>query len=133
MQFVSDQENHAADSAYQQQYSAVKEAYPSLDLQQSDPETGQTLEYKILSFARENGLTNFEHATRLFANEQIMNSERERIREEVLQDLQKNRRLGVMGVSNEPTHPTSQADVRKMSQSEIMDAAANDPELWGET
>jgi len=53
------------DKAYQAELQAIQKQYPKVDLSTPD-ESGKSLEYKVLEYARENGIKKFQTAFRDF-------------------------------------------------------------------
>lgn len=107
------------DSAYQKEFEELKTAYPQIDFATPDDQ-GKSLEYKVLEYAQENGIRKFTTAFRDFYHDDLMKMREESAKEKVVRDKQKNSKLGILGITQQPTRKSSD-DVRGKSWDQLAD------------
>lgn len=105
------------DQAYMKEFEAVKTAYPQVDFVTPD-ESGKSLEYKVLEYATQNGITKFTTAFRDFYHDELMKMREEQGKEKVVKDKQGNKIKGILGISSQPTRKTSD-DVKGKSYGDL--------------
>lgn len=95
------------DSAYLNQLEQIKKTYPTVDLITPDPMTGKSLEYKVLEFANEKGIKDFDVAFKAFYHDELMRMREESAKEKLAQDKISKSKLGILGISSTPTKKIS--------------------------
>jgi hypothetical protein len=95
------QKKQAEDAQLSEQIQSIRKNYANLDWEGRD-ESGHNLEMRVLKFAHENGLRNFDHAFRLFNHENLLKLAEERGKEAVAKDIQKKSKLGLLGQTPTP-------------------------------
>lgn len=94
------------DTKYMDELGAIQKQYPKIDLMTPDA-TGKSLEYKVLEYARDNGIRNFKTAFRDFYHDELVKLSAEEAKEKVISDKQSKSKLGILGVSTTPTKRVS--------------------------
>jgi hypothetical protein len=114
------QQVHAAreDEAYMKESGSIRAKYPQIDFDTPD-ETGKSLEYKVLEYATQNGITKFTTAFRDFYHDELVKISAEQAKESVAKDKQKNTKLGILGITNAPTKRSSD-DVKGKSYNDLV-------------
>lgn len=121
--FMTSQVQAEEDKAYMNQLRDIQEKYPDVDLKASNPDTGQTLEHQVLKYCNENGINDFSVGFKAFNHDRGIAAAKEAAKKEVLEELQKNRKAGIMGITNTPTQPANETDLSKLSGDELVQAA----------
>lgn len=112
-EFVRAQE----DQAYQSELENLKKMYPKIDLHSPD-ESGKSLEYKVLEYARDNGIKKLTTAFKDFYFDELVKLKEEEAKEKVVQDKQSKSKLGILGISPTPTKRVS-SDVKGKSYNDL--------------
>ena len=102
---------------YTKEFETIKTQYPQLDFSTPD-ESGKTLEYQVLEHAESNGIKKFTTAFRDLLHDKLKSIHEEGGKEKVIQDKQRNTKLGVLNVSAQPTKQ-SFANVKGMTHDQI--------------
>lgn len=106
------------DSLLDQHISATKQQYPDIDFSVTDPESGMSLEMRVLQHAAQNGINNFGASFRDFYHEQLINRAVMKAREDVAKGVQQNHRQGFLARSENPlVHNKQVAQTRAPSGS----------------
>ena len=114
------------DSALDQSIKSTREAFPSIDFDKSDPETGKTLEWQVLEFAHQEGMNDFNKAFKVFYHDNLIKSQIEQEKAKWAKEQEGNRRKGVLGdVPTKKANP-KQADFNKASWDQVAEMAARD-------
>jgi hypothetical protein len=133
-QFMSDvrQQQAAAqqaaqDAALADEINGIRKSYPDIDFTHTDPETGESLEVRVLRHAQENRIHNFEAAFKHYYFDKLMERNVMRAREDVAKTMQKNQKNGFLAQSNVPLmNQNNQPDLRRLSYHQLMDVAATE-------
>lgn len=104
---------------------SIRTQYKDIDFDRTDPETGKSLEYQVLEFMTQNGVTNFQHAFKAFYHDNLVKREIERQKEAEQKALIDKKKKGIV---DEKTVPGSrkQVDTRNMSWDQLAQLAAKD-------
>jgi hypothetical protein len=87
------------DLALKQQIDTVVKEYPDIDFSRTDPETGESLEFKVIEHAQANGIRNFRAAFRDFYHSELHNRAVTKAKEEAAKTIQERNREGFVGES----------------------------------
>jgi hypothetical protein len=120
-EFISKQKQSLEDKAYWDEVASVQKEFDKLDLSQAD-ENGETLEYKVLKHAKENGINSFRVAFRDYFWDKAKEIQSQKAKEEHVKTIQDKRKTGILGVTDKPTRQ-SEPNIRMMSDREIEEAA----------
>lgn len=104
---------------------SIRSQYKDIDFDRTDPETGKSLEYQVLEFMTQSGMTNFQHAFKAFYHDNLVKREIERQKEAEQKALIDKKKKGIV---DEKTVPGSrkQVDTRNMSWDQLAQLAAKD-------
>jgi len=117
----TNQKHRAAqeDNAYMQSFEEIKKAYADIDFVTLD-ESGKNLEYKVLEHAINNGIKDFKTAFRDYYHDELMKRAEAKAKESVTKEKQKQTKLGILGVTTQPTK-MSTANIRSKSYENLAD------------
>lgn len=96
------QQRASEDSALNSEIKSIRERYPDTDFDLAD-ETGKSLEYRILEHAAQNGIKSFKTAFHDFYHDHLIKMREDKAKESVLREQQKNKKAGIIGVTDAPT------------------------------
>lgn len=120
------QKQQAEDDALGKEIDQVKDQYKDLDWASAD-ETGKTLEMKVLEYADQNSIPSFRAAFSDFYLPKLLSRERERGKQEAAKRVQKNSKLGIIGIS--PTPKNSQkVDHSQLNYNQLAEMALAETE-----
>lgn len=105
------------DSALVEQINTIKKDFPNVDLASVDS-AGRSLEYRVLEYAKNNGIRSFTTAFRDFYHDELKKNYEAAGREAVMKEKQQNTKLGVLGITRDSTRKNSK-DSRSMSMDDI--------------
>lgn len=105
--FVESVKAERADQAYSQAVDKVKQAYPDIDFSQTDPDTGRTLEQRVLAYAQENSIGRFEPAFKAYYADKLVEQARLQAKEQLAGDMKQRAKAGILGISQAPTKGNS--------------------------
>jgi hypothetical protein len=133
-QFMSEMKQQQAnarqaeqDAALAQEIQNIQKQYSDVDFSHTDPETGETLERRVLRHAQENRIFNFGAAFKDFYFDKLMERNVTRAKEEVAKTMQQKTKSGFLAQSPTPLMQNGQApNVRGMSYHQLMDLAATE-------
>lgn len=115
------------DMALAQEIQGIQKAYPDIDFSHTDPETGESLEARVLRHAQERRIYNFSAAFKDFYFDKLMERNVTRAKEEVAKTMQQKAKSGFLAQSPTPLMQQGQApNVRGMSYHQLMDIAATE-------
>jgi hypothetical protein len=89
------------DELYLNTLNEVKNEYPEINFDKPSLEDGQTLEFKVLKYASENGIKNFKTAFKDFYFDEIVKLREQKVKENIAKETQKRTKLG-LSVSDTP-------------------------------
>lgn len=96
------QQRASEDTALNSEIKSIRERYPDTDFDLAD-ETGKSLEYRILEHAASNGIKSFKTAFHDFYHDHLIKMREDKAKESVLREQQKNKKAGIIGVTDAPT------------------------------
>jgi len=100
--FMENYQRAEEDAQLNKEIEAVKSQYPNLDFHTTDPNTGKSLEFKVLEHAKQNGISNFRAAFRDFYHDHLVVQAEERAKETVASTIQAQNKAGFIGESPTP-------------------------------
>jgi hypothetical protein len=92
------------DQALDQEIKETRAAFPSIDFDKSDPETGKTLTWQVMEFANERGM-GFQDAFKVFYHDKLLSSKMEEEKARWADEQKANSKKGIIG-----NMPTSKKD-----------------------
>lgn len=102
------QQQTAEDTALTSEIKSIREKYQDLDFDLSD-ESGKSLEYRVLEHAAQNGIASFKTAFHDFYHDHLIKMREDKAKEGVVREQQRQRKAGIIGVSDVPTKGLNQA------------------------
>lgn len=90
------------DKALDSEIESVRKAYPDLDLEIAE-EDGRTPMFKVLEFANQNGIKNFETAFKALYHDKLLQRAETKALEKITKERQKATKLGLLGKTPTPT------------------------------
>jgi len=108
-------DQQAEDRRLEGEVQSIRKAYPDIDFDTTDPETGKSLEYSVLEFQIQNGLGSFDQAFKAFYHDKLVDRAVMREKEQLLREHQKNSKAGI--VRSRSTSPGF--DVTKSSYDQL--------------
>lgn len=110
----------AEDQALDQQIQSLRDKYKDLDWDTPD-DNGKPLEYKVLEYAQETGIKNFDAAFKAFYHDELVSRAETMAKQNVSKDIQTKTKLGILGSSPTPKRGVQPVkDVNKKSYEDIM-------------
>lgn len=107
------------DRKYDTELNEIREAYPGVDFDKLD-EQGESLEYKVLKHANENGIQSFRTAFRDFYHDDLMKMSQTKAKEQFARDSQQIKKYG-LSQSTEPTvKPQINGSVKSKSYDDLV-------------
>lgn len=91
------------DRAYQTEFTEIQKKYPKVDFVSPDPQTGKSLEYRVIEFAQENGIRKFDTAFKAYHSDELIRLAEEQAKEKLVSEKQSKTKLGILGISSTPT------------------------------
>jgi len=125
--FVGQARQAQEDQTYAQEVKSVQEAYPYIDLSQTN-EAGESVEHQVLRHARENGIGSFRAAFRDYKHDQIVAHASTAADEARQAAVQQQRRQGIIGVTPTSQKADGPVDHRRYTDAQLMEMAVNDLE-----
>lgn len=95
------QEQSRQDEALSAEIESIREKYPNIDLNARD-ESGQTLEYRVMAHAQEQGISTFRAAFRDYLHDQLIESAKANAQTAQAKAGEHEKRQGVLGRSPTP-------------------------------
>lgn len=114
------------DRLLENQISEVKKAYPDIDLEASDPETGKTLEHQVLEFGIDKGIKDFDAAFKVFYHDKLVARQVERAKSDVSKKIQLNSKAGILGYNPTPSTKKTAPNMNGLNYDQITDMAAKE-------
>ncbi len=113
------------DQALDTEISEIRKSHPNIDLNAVDPETGRTLEWKVLNHANENGIQSFKAAFRDLFHDKLVEEAKAQGRVAIAKEKEAAAKKGLLGTTSTPTKGQLKAPTRGVSwNSPEMDAGA---------
>lgn len=116
------------DEALNSEIENVRKSFPDIDFGMTDPQTGESLEMRIMRHAQENRIHNFSAAFRDFYFDKLQERAVLQAKEQVAKNLQSQNKQGFLGKSDQSMIGTGNLppNSRSMSYHQLMDMAAKD-------
>jgi hypothetical protein len=117
------QQQAAEDTALTSEIKSIREKYQDLDFDLAD-ESGKSLEYRVLEHAAQNGIKSFKTAFHDFYHDHLIKMREDKAKEGVVREQQRQRKAGIIGVSDVPTKGLNQAQsVKNKSYDQLIQEA----------
>ena len=110
------------DQALDQEMKETRAAFPSIDFDSSDPETGKTLQWQVLEFANKRGM-GFDDAFKVFYHDKLIATRMEDEKTKWAKDQESNQRKGILGTKPTTGGKPFQADMSKSSWDQVAEYA----------
>jgi len=91
------------DQELEQQVKSIREKYKDIDFEATDPESGKSLEYKVLEFGHKHGIKSFDTAFKAFYHDELVKREREAAKAEAAKETQQRTKAGFVEPGAAPT------------------------------
>ncbi len=95
-------ENKKSDDALDAEIGSIREKYPNIDLTSVDPQTGLTLELRVMKHAKAIGTGSFTAAFRDYLHDQLLEQAKATGREAIAKEAQVNAKKGILGKTPAP-------------------------------
>jgi len=109
------------DHALKQDIDSTVSEYKNFDFSRSDPETGKTLEYKILEHMQRNGINSFKAAFRDLMFDEIVGKEAMKAKEEAANAIKQRNQEGFVAESKEPAFKFSGGQPKARSYFDLVE------------
>jgi hypothetical protein len=110
------------DQALDQEIGEIRKQHPNIDLNALDPETGKTLEWRVLKHAQENGIKSFKTAYRDLLHERLIEDAKANGRQAIAKDKETQIKKGILGQTKVPTKDLKPANTKAPWSSQEYDA-----------
>lgn len=135
-QFIQQQEMQAQmaqraseDQALAQEIEQIRKSYPDIDFAHTDPETGESLEARVLRHAQDNRIFNFEAAFKHYYFDKLLDRQVLKAKEDATKALTQAQKSGFLASGDKPMltqNPFNQQQNKHMSYHQAMDVAARE-------
>lgn len=122
----ADADMQASDKQLDEAIKSTRSEFSDIDFDASDPESGKTLEYQVLEYASQNGITDFNAAFKVFYHDKLVASQVEAKKAEWAKEEESKRRQGILGEMPVSKKDPSKPDFSKSSYDQIAEFAAKD-------
>ena len=113
------------DKELEQAIGSIRQKHPDIDFDATDPESGKSLEYKVLEFGVKNGIKNFEVAFKAFYHDELVKRAQEKAKDTVSKETQARVKSGILpdkGGSNGKPAP----NLKGLNHDQVMQLAAKE-------
>ena len=114
----TEQKNKQEDEQYQKEIESLKKSYPKVDFATKGSD-GQSLEYKVLQYAVDNGIKKFTTAFRDFYHDELMKINEASAKEKVISDKQTKTKLGILGDIQTPSRKVFDSNIKNKSYKDL--------------
>jgi hypothetical protein len=135
-QFIEQQEQQAQmaqraseDQALATEIEQIRKSYPDIDFGHTDPETGESLEARVLRHAQDNRIFNFEAAFKHYYFDKLLDRQVLKAKEDATKALTQANKSGFLASGDKPMlsqNPFSGQQNKHMSYHQAMDVAARE-------
>lgn len=135
-QFIEQQEMQAQmaqraaeDQALATEIEQIRKSYPDIDFSHTDPETGESLEARVLRHAQDNRIFNFEAAFKHYYFDKLLDRQVLKAKEDAAKALTQAQKSGFLASGDKPMltqNPFSGQQNKHMSYHQAMDLAARE-------
>ena len=106
---------------------SIQSEYPDIDMQSTDPMTGESVEQQILRHAQAHGISNFRAAFRDMYFDKLLARGQTQAKEVVAKQMQQQVKNGILGQSNTPMlHNEGGQSMKGKNYHALMDLAAKE-------
>ena len=118
----------AQDQALNTEIDSIRKQYPDIDFGLTDPETGMSLEARVIQHAQENRIFNFSAAFKDFYFEKLQERAIFNAKDSVAKAMQNQNKNGFLGKSEQSmvSQNTGHPNFKSMGYHQLMDLAAKD-------
>ena len=115
------------DKQFEAEVQSIRKQYPDIDFDATDPDTGKSLEYKVIEFGAKNRLTSFATAFKAFHHDKLVEREVLRAKDSWTKETQQQRKSGIIDIRSNPS-PKNAGPVNNkgLSWDQAMELAAKD-------
>lgn len=135
-QFIEQQEIQAQmaqraseDHALATEIEQIRKSYPDIDFSHTDPETGESLEARVLRHAQDNRIFNFEAAFKHYYFDKLLDRQVLKAKEDATKALTQAQKSGFLASGDKPMltqNPFISQQNKHMSYHQAMDVAARE-------
>ena len=118
------QSRNDEDRALEEQVKSIRTKYSDIDFDATDPESGKSLEYKVLEFGVQNGIKSFDTAFKAFYHDQLVKREVERSKANASTERQENAKAGIIERRSTPSKSGPTPNLKSMSWDQATEFAA---------
>lgn len=123
------QRSQAEDKQLSTEMETIRKQFADLDFTSKDAD-GKTLEYKVLEFANQKGIKDYDVAFKAFNHDQLTKLASEKAKEVFVKESQANKKSGLLGKTQAPTKGISDAkDIRGKSYNDLLKEAIEEAGL----
>ena len=113
------------DQALEQQMKSIRETHKDIDFDFADPESGKTLEYKIIEFGVRNNIKDFGVAFKAFYHDELVKREREKVKDELAKSKVAQTKAGIVD-QRSATGNRPQQNLKSLSWDQIAKQTADE-------
>ena len=114
------------DRLLDEQVKSIRTSYKDIDFDRTNPDTGKSLEFEVLEFMQNNGITNFAHAFKAFYHDNLVGLQVEKQKEAEQKALLEKKKKGIIDEKPGFSGQTRKTDTRHMSWDQVTQLAAKD-------
>ena len=107
------------DEIYQKEVGEIKKQYPKVDFDSKD-QSGQSLEYRVLQYAIENGIKKFTTAFRDYYHDNLLKMAEETAKEKAIASKQRSVRQGILDVASYPSRKPTTGYTNSKSYNDLL-------------
>jgi hypothetical protein len=115
-------ELRSQDQALDQETKETRAEFPNIDFDDSDPETGKTLQFQVLEFAGERGM-GFKDAFKVFYHDKLISTRMEDEKAKWTKEQSQNAKDGILGVKPTSTKSSNGPDFSNSSWDQVAEYA----------
>jgi hypothetical protein len=90
------------DKQFESEVTSIRKKYADIDFDATDPDSGKSLEYKVLEFGVQNNIKSFEKAFKAFYHDELVKREVERAKEGWTKEGQAQKKAGIIDIRSTP-------------------------------
>jgi len=107
------------------QIKSIREKHPDLDFDATDPESGKSLEYKVLEFGVKNNIKNFEVAFKAFYHDELVKRAAEKAKDALSKEKQQSVKAGIIDQKS-TSGKVGQPNLKGLSHDQVAQLAAKE-------
>lgn len=116
----------AEDQELDRQVKSIREKYSDLDFDATDPESGKSLEYKVIEFGLQNGIKNFEHAFNAFYRDELEKRAAEKAKDALSKEKQAKAKAGIIDSQSTSAPKTPPPNYKSLNWDQLRDLASKE-------